>query len=380
MRDTSTGGISAVVEGWRTVRGTAMAVALSVGGHAVLALSVGPRALVGGRVDAPWPEGAEWVVVEATPNAVTIEEPAAPTTTVVSDTYALVATRRTLPSAARRPTAGSREAVSDGAGALDGAAEGALDGPPEGPPDGPAPRAVPPWVVSPSAVARGDTTGALPGPPSGADVERAMEADITAALRAAARPGHLSERPAPDLRPTRDGGYTWTGTGFSARIEPDGEVTFEDLPRVRYDGPGGPEGSLGVGFRFDVSEALERRHGNDPYYAERAWFLAQTEETRDELARRAASTRDAAQLRRLRGRLVALDDDPALTPEARRRRAFAWWDDFGEDEVGRRAREALEAFVRERWAEGTDAGYSEAELRRLNAGRVSAEPFAPYAD
>ncbi|MCB9611208.1 MAG: hypothetical protein H6722_02005 [Sandaracinus sp.] len=237
-----------------------------------------------------------------------------------------------------------------------------------------------PWNLVPSAVARGDVRGQVEGLPTEGDRTRALEAALDGALRAAARPGHLSERPPPELHPTRDGGYTWRGTGFTARIEPDGSVRFEDLPPIRFDGPGGPEGSLGVGFRFDLTEGAERRHGNDPYYADRTWFLRQTEEVRDRLARRHAEEQDRRQRMRLRGRLEALVDDTSRPLDARHRAVFAMWDDFEEDEVGRRARRALLEFVRSRWPRGAADAFTDAELVRLNAGRVSTEPFAPYAE
>lgn len=224
-----------------------------------------------------------------------------------------------------------------------------------------------------------------------------MEENIDAALREAARAPHLSTRPPPTLRPTRDGGYQWQGTGFTARIEPDGAVTFSDLPGIRYDGLGESDGpdpfrdgrapagalapgaSVSVRFRFDITEALERRHGNDPYYADRAWFLAQTEEVRDRLARRRAAELDRRHLLRLRGRLDALMSDETRPPEDRRREIFATWDEFEEDEVGRRARDSLVSFVRERWPRGSTLAFTEAELDMLNAGRVSRERFDPYA-
>ncbi len=265
-------------------------------------------------------------------------------------------------------------------------------------PENSMPRHIMPWDVVPSAAARGEVLAGTPGLPSRADVERALEETIDATLREAARAPHLSTRPSPTLRPTRDGGYEWTGTGFVAHIAPDGAVRFSDLPGLRYEGLGPdseapdsfrdfapardallPGATVSVRFGFDLTDALERRRGNDPYYADRAWFLRETEEVRDRLARVAATERDRVQLLRLRGRWVALMEDRARPAPARRRALFSAWDELAEDEVGQRARDALLDLVRERWPRGSAEAFTEEELARLNAGRVRRERFAPYA-
>ena len=265
-------------------------------------------------------------------------------------------------------------------------------------PENSMPRHIMPWDVVPSAAARGEVLAGTPGLPSRADVERALEETMDAALREAARATHLSTRPSPTLRPTRDGGYEWTGTGFVAHIAPDGAVRFSDLPGLRYEGLGPdpeapdsfrdfapardallPGATVSVRFGFDLTDALERRRGNDPYYADRAWFLRETEEVRDRLARAAATERDRVQLLRLRGRWVALIEDRARPASARRRALFSAWDELAEDEVGQRARDVLLDLVRERWPLGSAEAFTEEELGRLNAGRVRRERFAPYA-
>ncbi|MCA9616791.1 MAG: hypothetical protein KC586_28725 [Myxococcales bacterium] len=362
------------------MRAATVAVAFSVGGHAVLAWTAPMRAPSGPTGSSAWDEGVELALVEL-PSA----EPAEPEpdprvfepASVPRPATVATLVRRARPSLGA-PIGGATEAA---AGSVGSEAEPEASAAPSEPTAPiPSTSAPAPWNLVPSAVARGDVRGQVEGLPTEGDRTRALEAAIDGALRAAARPGHLSERPPPELHPTRDGGYTWRGTGFTARIEPDGSVSFEDLPPIRFDGPGGPEGSLGVGFRFDLTEGAERRHGNDPYYADRTWFLRETEEVRDRLARRHAEELDRRQLTRLRGRIEALVDDTSRPLDARHRAVFALWDDFEEDEVGRRARRTLVGFVRERWPRGSADAFTDAELTRLNAGRVSTEPFAPYAE
>ena len=47
-------------------------------------------------------------------------------------------------------------------------------------------------------------------------------------------------------------------------------------------------------------------------------------------------------------------------------------------EIAEQARRRIEAFVRRHAPRGSKQGYTTAELKRLNARRVSREPFAPY--
>lgn len=392
------------------VRAATVAVAFSVGGHAVIAWTVPTPAPGPGLGWSAWDDEIELAIVIADDIA---DDDARPMDTASSmPPMPELAPEMERPSARLVSTVRASLGPRGDASSIDPSASelgasvasptsspGVVEGPPSAtePSPGTA-RTVPiaPWNVVPSAVARGDVASGVPGLPTSADVERAMEAEIDAALREAARPPHLSERPPPSLRRTSDGGYRWEGTGFIARIEPDGAVSFSDLPGLRFGGlgpeadptafadfrpaPGAlpPGSTVDVRFRFDITEALERRHGNDPYYADRAWFLEQTEEVRDRLARRHAEEQHRRQLLRLRGRLDALVLDDSRPIAARRREVFALWDDFDEDEVGRRARDTLIAFVRDRWPEGSANAFTDAELDALNAGRTSTERFAPY--
>lgn len=389
------------------VRAATVAVAFSVGGHAVIAWTVPGPAPGAGLGWSAWDDDVELTIVVEEEDARPIEaassqplpEPAPemerPSLRLASTVRASLGPRGDASSSNASQLGSSAPAEASAAGPT---ASGSLEGPTHAESSPGTSRTVPvaPWNVVPSAVARGDVASGVPGLPTSADVERAMEAEIDAALREAARAPHLSERPPPSLRRTSDGGYRWEGTGFIARIEPDGAVSFSDLPGLRFGGlgpeadptayadfrpaPGAlpPGSTVDVRFRFDITEALERRHGNDPYYADRAWFLEQTEEVRDRLARRHAEEQHRRQLLRLRGRLDALMQDETRTLAARHREVFATWDDFDEDEVGRRARDALIAFVRERWPEGSANAFTDAELDALNAGRTSTERFAPY--
>src|SRR3954465_8400816 len=98
-----------------------------------------------------------------------------------------------------------------------------------------------------------------------------------------------------DLRPTREGGYDYTGPEFGAHIAPDGVVTFHSrdvqiLPETRVQDGGRnpitsedpydvrPGGELPMvvearpGVRFDVTDEYLRLLGKDPARQQKADF------------------------------------------------------------------------------------------------------------
>ena len=223
----------------------------------------------------------------------------------------------------------------------------------------------------------GATSMGLGRPDDPTRTPEAIQAGLNARLREATRQTYITRRDPPELRRTRDGGYTWSGPTLSARIRPDGTVAFTDRGSFTYDRDS-TFGQQGATFSFDIGDAAERRAGNDPYAAERQWFLDQTEEVRDQLAdeHHAQVSRDG--LRNIRGDLEGIWSSQASAAQ-RRRRLFQLWDGFSEDEVGARARRAVVSFVRERLPQASPIAYSDDELRSLNRGRESAARFAPYA-
>ena len=229
--------------------------------------------------------------------------------------------------------------------------------------------------LQPAAVAMGTFGPRLPTPrDETAAMEAALEADLYRIANAAA---YDTVRPAPQLRETGDGGYTYSGHLFVARISPSGEVSFDDEPNFGFGGLGGPSGTLGVGFTFDISAAAERAAGNDPNSAERRWFMEETRSVRERLAGQDRARTQGRGLVRLRRQLHAIwdSDRPAVS---RREAIFRLWDSCEEDEVGAEARAAIVEFIQEHLGvDGSDAFAAE-ELRRLNTRRASQEAFAPY--
>ena len=220
-----------------------------------------------------------------------------------------------------------------------------------------------------------------------------------------------SRREAPELASTGDGGLRYEGPRFQADIRPDGTVKFTDTPGVTLHGnpksllewlktpppdlsdvlssapningngnlpaingqPPVPDALL-MSFTFDSMDAIMRARGQDPYYAERSWFMRETKVEREKLfTQSAARARRAAAVKVVkRAKRLWLNRASA---SAGRRALFRLWDDCAEDEVGRVARERLLVVVRELTRE---LSYTKSELRSLNRQRESRERFSPY--
>jgi hypothetical protein len=239
-----------------------------------------------------------------------------------------------------------------------------------------------PASVAAAAVVYDDT----PPPPrsrgtatSDRGTEEALEEQHSGALSAAAnaRP-HVSRRPPPRLRPRSDGTYVFHGHVFDAVIARDGTVRFSDRGGVQMDAPSAtrPNGLIPSGT-FDISDSIESARGQDPHRHERRWFMEQTRELRERLADQADAQNQQRGMARLRGTLRRIWGGRG-TDRQRRARIFHMWDDCAEDEVGRRARAAIVAFVRETLPQGSPGAFTDGELSSLNRERLSRESFAPY--
>ncbi len=153
----------------------------------------------------------------------------------------------------------------------------------------------------------------------------ALGAALSASLRREAMERPNQGRPPPVLRARTDGTQVYAGHAFSATILADGSVQFDDRPAAQLNG-------LSLSGTFDVTDAVMRASGADPYAAERAWFMRETQALRDRLeAADRAQAREAGQ-RRLRGRIALLEQDESLTPEQRRRALAALQADVERDD------------------------------------------------
>ena len=203
--------------------------------------------------------------------------------------------------------------------------------------------------------------------PTAEEAVRQTEAYLGAQASAKAYLSHT--RPHVVHRP--DGTYHYAGHAFEAVIQPDGSVSFSDHPDAQFNG-------LSTSGSFDMTDMFMHGAGQDPYAAEREWFMEETETIRERLEDEARAGAVVTSLRRLRGRLRSIWQDETETPSHRRRMIFDLWDETSEDDDGNTARQVVIDFVLETLpAAGADR-YPPDELARLNASRQSTLRFNPY--
>ncbi len=161
---------------------------------------------------------------------------------------------------------------------------------------------------------------------------------------------------------------------FTMRVAADGSARIHDNANVQRQG---------LGLSFDVTDAMMRRHGIDPYSS---YKLKVLDETRDERAAMGMQhrTQQLAQSKQFMHknleRLWATTADLA----ARKQGLFELWDDCaesGSEELvtgGYSAREYVVGFIRSKLPPGTELAFSANELARYNRQRKSQATFAPY--
>lgn len=231
------------------------------------------------------------------------------------------------------------------------------------------------WVVQgaegPSMPSGPAGLAATGGRPRLATAEEASGA-LTAHLRGTAMARPWLSRTEPRLTPRPDGSLEYRGHAFTARIAPDGAVSFSDRDAIQADEmlQGGPA-------RFDITDMIMRGSGQDPYGAEREWFMEHTEEVRARLETEArARERDSA-LRGVPGRLAAIwnQERPAFL---RRRAIFRLWDDCEEEGDGLNVRRQVVEFVRANLPQTSADAFTVQEINEMNARRDSTMEFRPY--
>jgi hypothetical protein len=179
-------------------------------------------------------------------------------------------------------------------------------------------------------VAAGETSEAKP------DGTKAAEARGRTYFEGIGDKQHLSVREPPKLRLHQDGTHHYRGHAFRAVVENDGSVTFDD----GY--------AQGATVRFDITDAVMRRRGEDPYRVEKDWFLEGTEELRQELFDRWRAKQALVAIRKLRARLNRIAENDALSGSGKSALVIAMFRDTSDDEVGASARDAIAQFVAER--------------------------------
>jgi hypothetical protein len=165
---------------------------------------------------------------------------------------------------------------------------------------------------------------------------RATEAETRNYFEGVGDKHYLSRREPPKLQRHRDGTYRYRGQAFKAIVEKDGSVAFDDGYRQ------------GTTLKFDITDVMMRRRGEDPYRVEKNWFLEGTVELRQELYERWRTKQTLLALRKLRRLLLHIFENGSLSDQQKSARVIAMFQDTSDDEAGAAARGAIEEFVADR--------------------------------
>lgn len=164
----------------------------------------------------------------------------------------------------------------------------------------------------------------------------AAEVELRNYFEGAGSKRHLSAREPPKLRLHKDGTHHYLGRAFKAIVEKDGSVTFDEGYR---------QGST---VRFDITDAVMRRRGEDPYRVEKNWVLEGTEGLRQEIFDRWRAKQALVAIRKLRARLSRIAENDALSGSGKSTLVIAMFRDTSDDEIGASARDTIARFVAER--------------------------------
>jgi hypothetical protein len=182
------------------------------------------------------------------------------------------------------------------------------------------------------------------------------------------------ERSHAELRPDGAGTKAQHRT-FEARFHADGTVaSIDDKANLQREG---------LGASFDVTDAMMRRHGMDPYASYKRKVLDETREERVAIGKR-YRTQQLAQSRQLVQRNIERLWATTTDLDGRKQGLFELWDDCaetGSDELvagGAAARAQVIGFIRSRLPAGSESAYTADELARFNKQRKSRSPFSPY--
>ncbi len=228
-----------------------------------------------------------------------------------------------------------------------------------------------------------------------AEVDFSVPVSMIAAIIDKPSPGIPA--PTGELVANKDGTYTKDDVAYVATIAADGTVKFDDKPNLRVrlalprlkdlkrllaegDGVDLPI----ITGSFDVTDAVMRLAGQDPYQAKKLAFLDRTRDERVEIGRK----HRAEQLEHAEAYVLANADElwtrAEFSIEDKRALLFELWDECaetGSDELvdaGDRARAALLRFIAVHLPAGSADAYTADEVKRLDRKRHSRAHFAPY--
>ena len=227
---------------------------------------------------------------------------------------------------------------------------------------------LPPGSESPVSVPSGTGTFGTPGATPGKKPWR-MRGDVGNALT-----GKIADEPEDrfPLKAVGGGEYQYKGKAFTALIGRDGRVSFDDKSIRDFKGLSGG---------FDITDLVMKAKHEDPYRAEKAAFMNQTEAMRKKMTQADLRERRLASLTHLPETLDRIWHDTRMSTVERRKQLFETWKDasMSESEIGDAAKEAggiIETYVRRYLPQGSEDAFTDDELERYNRGQRTR--FQPY--
>jgi hypothetical protein len=161
--------------------------------------------------------------------------------------------------------------------------------------------------------------------------------------------------------------YVYNGPQFSAHINNDGSVSFDDKIIRDFKGTSGS---------FDITDMIMKGRGEDPYRHEKKRFMEHTDKLRAELAKKARAERLQASLAQLPAHLDDVWLDRRYSVKRRRALIGEIWCDVDVKDGAEGARTIVEKYIRKNLPEGTEDAYTDDEMETL--GRRCKAPFKPY--
>lgn len=283
-----------------------------------------------------------------------------------------------------------------------------------------------PTCARSSSGVRADMYGA---PGRGESAQSAIDRSLKQATRSF---DYLRRRPPPHLERDSNGGYSYKGYVFRAKIRRDGQVAFVDrastqVDRVHFLGDAvsydlndgkvkladrvpardthidrrarlepsgfrdlndafvhGDNGVsqvplFGTSGSYDLNDIIEHGLlGKALYAAEKRWFLEQTESLRSKLAEENSAKEQASARHALERELEHVLAAAEIEPPQKRQRVLSLWEGCGDDAEMIALRHIVEKFVRNRMPEKSKLGFSRNEIERFNRSRQNLPAFEPY--
>ena len=183
-----------------------------------------------------------------------------------------------------------------------------------------------------------------------------------------------------------DGGgrFRQERTTFTSHVDEDGSVHFTDKGNVQIDGGGIlPLGFL-LGGHFDITEALMRMHGEDPYRHEKAKFMEASRGERMEMAAAVRAERLKDAVVKMPPYLEKIWRTARWSPAERKLALFSLWDEVIEEgdaelvAAGAKVRQEILWFIQRRLPAASADAFTRTEIDALNAHRKSTARFDPY--